>query len=55
MLASGSNSADVKAQLVWVGQGTAKEIEAAEVEGKIVVELKAVKELTDIHLAQILS
>ena len=37
MLASGSNNADVKAELVWVGQGTAKEIEAAGVEGKIVV------------------
>lgn len=37
MLASGSTSADVKAQLVWVGRGTVKEIEAAEVEGKIVV------------------
>lgn len=37
MLASGSNPADVKAELVWVGNGTAKEIEAAEVEGKIVV------------------
>ncbi len=37
MLASGSNPADVKAELVWVGNGTTKEIEAAEVEGKIVV------------------
>jgi hypothetical protein len=37
MLASYSNDADVEAELVWVGMGTQKEIEAAEVEGKIVV------------------
>lgn len=37
MLASGSTSADVKAELVWVGRGTEDEIDAAEVEGKIVV------------------
>jgi aminopeptidase YwaD len=37
MLASGSSSADVKADLVWVGRGTKQEIESAEVEGKIVV------------------
>ena len=37
MLASGSTSADVKAQLVWVGRGTEDEIKGAEVEGKIVV------------------
>jgi hypothetical protein len=37
MLARGSSSADVKAELVWVGRGTKKEIESAEVEGKIVV------------------
>jgi hypothetical protein len=37
MLASGSNSADVKAELVWVGRGTEDEIKGAEVEGKIVV------------------
>jgi aminopeptidase YwaD len=37
MLAKGSSSADVKAELVWVGRGTEKEIEQAEVEGKIVV------------------
>jgi aminopeptidase YwaD len=37
MLASGSTSADVKAELVWVGRGTEDEIEGAEVEGKIVV------------------
>ena len=36
-LASGSNSADVKAELVWVGTGTKEEIENAGVEGKIVV------------------
>ena len=37
MLASYSNDTDVEAELVWVGQGTKKEIEAAEVDGKIVV------------------
>ena len=37
MLASGSTSADVKAQLVWVGRGTEDEIKGAEVKGKIVV------------------
>ncbi len=37
MLANGSNSADVKAELVWVGRGTKEEIESAGVEGKIVV------------------
>ena len=37
MLASGSSSADVKADLVWVGRGTKQEIGSAEVEGKIVV------------------
>lgn len=37
MLASGSTSADVKAQLVWVGRGTEEEIKNAGVEGKIVV------------------
>jgi len=37
MLASGSAAADVTAELVWVGRGTAKEITEAKVEGKIVV------------------
>ncbi len=37
MLAKGSSSADVTAELVWVGRGTDKEIEQAGVEGKIVV------------------
>ncbi len=37
MLASGSTNTDVKGELVWVGRGTKAEIEAAEVEGKIVV------------------
>jgi len=37
MLARGSKSADVKAELVWVGQGTEQEIENADVSGKIVV------------------
>jgi len=37
MLASGSSTADVKAELVWVGRGTKEEIERANVEGKIVV------------------
>jgi hypothetical protein len=37
MLASGSTSTDVKAELVWVGRGTEDEIKGAEVEGKIVV------------------
>jgi hypothetical protein len=36
-LASGSGSADVTAELAWVGRGTAKEISDAKVEGKIVV------------------
>jgi len=37
MLASGSASADVTADLVWVGRGTQKEIADAKVAGKIVV------------------
>jgi len=37
MLASGSQNADVTAELVWVGMGTAKECERAGVRGKIVV------------------
>jgi len=37
MLASGSTTADVKAQLVWIGHGTEDEIKEVEVEGKIVV------------------
>ncbi|MFC1562089.1 M28 family peptidase [candidate division KSB1 bacterium] len=37
MLASGSNNADVTAELVWVGTGTREEIERANVAGKIVV------------------
>ena len=37
MLARGSTSADVKAELVWVGQGTEEEIERADIAGKIAV------------------
>jgi aminopeptidase YwaD len=37
MLASGSASADVTAELVWAGRGTQKEIADAKVAGKIVV------------------
>lgn len=37
MLASGSRNADVKALLVWVGMGTAQELDRAGVAGKIVV------------------
>jgi hypothetical protein len=37
MLASGSATADVSGELVWVGRGTPKEIGDAKVEGKIVV------------------
>jgi len=37
MLAAGSANTDVTAELVWVGRGTLPEIEAAKVEGKIVV------------------
>jgi aminopeptidase YwaD len=37
MLASGSTDADVQADLVWVGEGSKAEIEAAGVEGRIVV------------------
>jgi hypothetical protein len=37
MLASGSTDADVTAELVWVGLGTAAELDAVDVEGKIVV------------------
>jgi hypothetical protein len=36
-LAQGSTSANVEAQLVWVGRGTAQEIEAANVKDKIIV------------------
>ncbi len=37
MLASGSATADVTGELVWVGRGTAKEILDAKVDGKVVV------------------
>jgi len=37
MLARGSQTADVRAELVWVGRGTKEEIERAGVQGKIVV------------------
>ena len=37
MLARGSSNADVTAQLVWVGRGTAEELDRAGVDGKIVV------------------
>jgi hypothetical protein len=37
MLAQGSVDTDVTAELVWVGRGTPAEIDAAKVEGKIVV------------------
>ncbi|MCX6568322.1 MAG: M28 family peptidase [Candidatus Aminicenantes bacterium] len=37
MLASGSATADVTGELVWVGRGTPKEVLDANVEGKIVV------------------
>ena len=37
MLASGSATVDVTAELVWVGRGSAKEIAGVEVGGKIVV------------------
>ena len=37
MLASGSTTADVQAELVWVGRGTDKEMQGLELEGKIVV------------------
>jgi aminopeptidase YwaD len=37
MLATGSNSADVTAELVWVGEGTAADIEKLDLKGKIVV------------------
>lgn len=37
MLASGSSSADVAAELVWVGRGTTQEMQGKELAGKIVV------------------
>jgi len=37
MLAAGSATADVTADLVWIGRGTTKEIAEAKVEGKIAV------------------
>jgi hypothetical protein len=37
MLVSGSNSADVTAELIWVGRGTRAEIKNLDVAGKIVV------------------
>lgn len=37
MLAKGSNSADVEAELVWVGRGTKEELEKVDLAGKIVV------------------
>ena len=36
-LASGSNNTDIEAELVWVGSGTAAEVAAANVKGKIAV------------------
>ena len=37
MLAKGSNPADVITELIWVGNGTKKELEGLEIAGKIVV------------------
>ena len=37
MLAKGSHSADVTAELIWVGRGSPNEIDSAKVAGKIVV------------------
>ncbi len=37
MLVRGSNSADVKAELVWIGNGKKNEIDSSKVTGKIVV------------------
>ena len=37
MLVKGSNSADVKAELVWIGNRSREEIDSADVAGKIVV------------------
>ena len=37
MLATGSNDADIEAELVWVGRGESKDLEEADIEGKIVV------------------
>jgi len=37
MLVSGSSSADVKGELVWIGAGADEEIDRAEVAGKIIV------------------
>jgi aminopeptidase YwaD len=37
MLASGSTSADVTAELIWAGEGSAKDLEALDVKDKIVV------------------
>ncbi|MBL7094197.1 M28 family peptidase [candidate division KSB1 bacterium] len=37
MLVRGSNSADVKGELVWIGNGSNDEIDSSEVAGKIVV------------------
>ena len=37
MLASGSNNADVKAELVWVGRGATEDLQGKNVKGKIVV------------------
>jgi len=37
MLAKGSTHANVKAELVWIGQGSEEEVKAAKVKGKIVV------------------
>ncbi|MDR1780346.1 MAG: M28 family peptidase [Tannerella sp.] len=36
-LAQGSSSADVEAQLVWIGRGTKKELDGLDLKGKIVV------------------
>jgi aminopeptidase YwaD len=52
VLASGSTNADVTADLVWVGEGRAEDIEKAGVEGKIVVTSGSISSVHSLAVAK---
>jgi len=52
VLASGSTNADVTAELVWVGEGKAADIEKAGVEGKIVVTSGSISSVHSLAVAK---
>jgi aminopeptidase YwaD len=52
VLASGSTNADVTAELVWVGEGRAEDIEKAGVEGKIVVTSGSISSVHSLAVAK---